>query len=451
MRKAEPARESDAMGAAGGDARGKGPLAMSVLCIVVAVGQQVVQRTGFDWFKRTPLTFVNNYPNKRELFKIVDGGDGRKKKKILGILGGGGGTFQAHADDGMVFGWRRVTKTGSSGKAKEESVAVTKELRPTFVLGSEAPKPHDLANLSPDHALAVYRGEALLLELGPLENGTALATPGDFLDWKCQATGELHARSAVTYPGEPLRFEKTKTWELCRDETPPSTPKRVDRYKDPVDGRRVSLEVYSDEPYVAVLRDYLSLEACKQLEGEAAKAGLKSATVLDGAGAGGGVAGERRAKQATIPRGALSSRLVERAAAVGEKIVGYELRGSAAFQEPLAFVEYDAGSEYAAHADGAASGAYVTGGRVASVVHYCAAPSSGGATVFPNLDVKIDAVPKSALFFAYKGSDGNMLGEATEHVGCLIKNGTKKIVTSWLREGVEKARPAKFFYDRGVT
>ena len=77
--------------------------------------------------------------------------------------------------------------------------------------------------------------------------------------------------------------------------------------------------------------------------------------------------------------------------------------------------------------------------------------SSGGATVFPNLDVKIDAVPKSALFFAYKGSDGNMLGEATEHVGCLIKNGTKKIVTSWLREGVEKARPAKFFYDRGVT
>jgi hypothetical protein len=155
-------------------------------------------------------------------------------------------------------------------------------------------------------------------------------------------------------------------------------PKRVDRYKDPVDGRRVSLEVYSDEPYVAVLRDYLSLEACKQLEGEATKAGLKSATVLDGAGAGGGVAGERRAKQATIPRGALSSRLVERAAAVGEKIVGYELRGSAAFQEPLAFVEYDAGSEYAAHADGAASGAYVTGGRVASVVHYCAAPSSGG-------------------------------------------------------------------------
>ena len=140
--------------------------------------------------------------------------------------------------------------------------------------------------------------------------------------------------------------------------------------------RRVSLEVYSDEPYVAVLRDYLSLEACKQLEGEAAKAGLKSATVLDGAGAGGGVAGERRAKQATIPRGALSSRLVERAAAVGEKIVGYGLRGSAAFQEPLAFVEYDAGSEYAAHADGAASGAYVTGGRVASVVHYCAAPSS---------------------------------------------------------------------------
>ena len=181
------ARESDAMGAAD-NPRGKGPLAMSVLCIVVAVGQQVVQRTGFDWFKRTPLTFVNNYPNKRELFKIVDGGDGRKKKKILGILGGGGGTFQAHADDGMVFGWRRVTKTGSSGKAKEESVAVTKELRPTFVLGSEAPKPHDLANVSPDHALAVYRGEALLLELGPLENGTALATPGDFLDWKCHRT-----------------------------------------------------------------------------------------------------------------------------------------------------------------------------------------------------------------------------------------------------------------------
>ncbi|KAH8058166.1 hypothetical protein JL722_6017 [Aureococcus anophagefferens] len=411
------------MGAAGGDARGKGPLAMSVLCIVVAVGQQVVQRTGFDWFKRTPLTFVNNYPNKRELFKIVDGGDGRKKKKILGILGGGGGTFQAHADDGMVFGWRRVTKTGSSGKAKEESVAVTKELRPTFVLGSEAPKPHDLANLSPDHALAVYRGEALLLELGPLENGTALATPGDFLDWKCQATGELHARSAVTYPGEPLRFEKTKTWELCRDETPP-TPKRA-----------TGTGPRRRPPRVP--------RACKQLEGEAAKAGLKSATVLDGAAR----AAASRASAARSRRrspGALSSRLVERAAAVGEKIVGRE-PGARRRSRSRRVRRVRRRLEYAAHADGAASGAYVAGGRVASVVHYCAAPSSGGATVFPNLDVKIDAVPKSALFFAYKGSDGP-LGEATARR--LPHQERHEEIACPGSGGVEKARPAPF-YDRG--
>ena len=82
------------------------------------------------------------------------------------------------------------------------------------------------------------------------------------------------------------------------------------------------------------------------------------------------------------------------------------------------------------------------------------AGASAGVAESQSLDpasIKLEATPKHALFFAYKGDGGKVDDGKTQHAGCLIKNGTKQIATVWLREGVEKARPAKFFYDRGVT
>ena len=142
-----------AMMRSGGALGGKGPLVGAVGCLVVAVVQQVV--TNSAWYNRGPLTLVNMYPHKREVFRVLaaSGGSQSRKKRILGVLGGSGGHFKVYADEGDVYGWRRVTKQSSDAKAKEETVVVSDAIRPTYVLGSNVPRRFTLSNRSPTMAM----------------------------------------------------------------------------------------------------------------------------------------------------------------------------------------------------------------------------------------------------------------------------------------------------------
>ena len=49
--------------------------------------------------------------------------------------------------------------------------------------------------------------------------------------------------------------------------------------------------------------------------------------------------------------------------------------------------------------------------------------------------------PKSgqAVFFSYRGANGTMDTELTEHSGCPVVQGTKWVVTQWMRAGVSKS------------
>ncbi len=60
----------------------------------------------------------------------------------------------------------------------------------------------------------------------------------------------------------------------------------------------------------------------------------------------------------------------------------------------------------------------------------------GGGTSFTKAGVHVKPAQGQAVFFSYKGSNGTMDVELTEHSGCPVAAGVKWVVTQWLRQGV---------------
>lgn len=106
---------------------------------------------------------------------------------------------------------------------------------------------------------------------------------------------------------------------------------------------------------------------------------------------------------------------------------------------------------YTPHCDGDCTGlAHKNGTRVATMVMYCDVPEVGGATQFRNSGIHLEPKPGMATFFSYMGSDGIMDKSFTEHSGCPVLKGEKKIVTQWMRKGVSTERPWDSFNTLGV-
>lgn len=66
---------------------------------------------------------------------------------------------------------------------------------------------------------------------------------------------------------------------------------------------------------------------------------------------------------------------------------------------------------------------------------------AGGATSFTKAGVHVQPKRGQAVFFSYKGENGTMDTELTEHSGCPVLAGEKWVVTQWLRGGVGKGEP----------
>ena len=109
-------------------------------------------------------------------------------------------------------------------------------------------------------------------------------------------------------------------------------------------------------------------------------------------------------------------------------------------QEPLNMIEYTQNEHYKPHCDSGCGGSSVKvghNGRVATMVMYCKAASEGGATAFTKANLVVQGQPGDAIFFRYKDQYGKSdPGGYTEHTGCPVKAGEKKIITQWLRQGV---------------
>ena len=95
--------------------------------------------------------------------------------------------------------------------------------------------------------------------------------------------------------------------------------------------------------------------------------------------------------------------------------------------------------------------AFKAGTRMATMVMYCTVPESGGHTNFRNAGVHIKPAAGDALFFSYIDPLENIMDTGfTEHSGCPVYEGEKKIVTQWIRFGVDDDNPWDSFNTLGI-
>jgi hypothetical protein len=90
--------------------------------------------------------------------------------------------------------------------------------------------------------------------------------------------------------------------------------------------------------------------------------------------------------------------------------------------------------------DGACDGTvHQSGSRMATMVIYCNIPDRGGHTQFQNANIHIKPAVGSAVFFSYFDPGTKEMDKSlTQHSGCPVYEGEKKIITQWVRYGVTK-------------
>lgn len=216
-------------------------------------------------------------------------------------------------------------------------------------------------------------------------------------------------------------------------------------------GKKRSVDILLDRPAsrIHLVKDFINPEECEAMEKEAAKS-LHRATVADGKG-GSEVSATRKAMQAGIkipwrlekdgnPLTTISRRVYD----YTNHVLGMDIKENG--QEDLMSIQYFGRGEvdkepdrYMPHCDGDCNGMdFKHGNRMATMVMYCTVPTKGGATNFRNSGLHVVPEVGSATFFSYIDPDTmKMDNYFTEHSGCPVVEGEKKIVTQWIRYGVD--------------
>jgi len=249
-----------------------------------------------------------------------------------------------------------------------------------------------------------------------------------------------------------IRKEIADSWEnyTCADETVNATePKSETKWRQ----RDVGIMLDRPASKIHVIEDFLTAEECKAVE-EMATPHLHDAQVADGSG-GGELSDNRKAKQAAIAvnwdkekDGDLIARLSRRVYDYVNHVLPFDIKENG--QESLMSIQYfgrgpedETPDRYMPHCDGECTGLdFKPGNRMATIVMYCDLPKVGGATNFRNSGVHIKPKQYSATFFSYIDPVTMKMDTGfTEHSGCPVIEGEKKIVTQWVRLGVDDENP----------
>mmetsp|Transcript_100016 Transcript_100016/g.149867 ORF Transcript_100016/g.149867 Transcript_100016/m.149867 type:complete len:207 (+) Transcript_100016:1-621(+) len=195
----------------------------------------------------------------------------------------------------------------------------------------------------------------------------------------------------------------------------------------------------------------------------AAKPKLHRATVADGKG-GSHFSEHRKAMQAGIKvpwdketAGNPIARLSRRVYDYTNFVLGLGIEEYG--QEDLMSIQYFGRGDnetipdrYLPHCDGDCAGLpFKMGTRMATVVMYCTLPEVGGHTNFRNANVHVKPRTGDAIFFSYIDPETKLTdNKFTEHSGCPVIQGEKKIVTQWVRYGVDSENPWSSFNTLGT-
>ena len=209
----------------------------------------------------------------------------------------------------------------------------------------------------------------------------------------------------------------------------------------------LDIDVIAEDPVVAVVKAFASREECATMQSLAARGGARRRTPQEGAWSHDDPStGFRRRLGLTydwdlVGNETLPAALLQRAATVAE---AFGIRVPVTFQEPLNIVEYGQFDHYEPHCDCSCErSSPKPGGRVATMLLVCETPKLGGATAFPRHRGKALTLRPGAgdaVFFAYDKNARESL-----HAGCPVRDGVKRVVSIFLRDGVTASSPASHF------
>lgn len=241
----------------------------------------------------------------------------------------------------------------------------------------------------------------------------------------------------------------------CADPNSPASPDVSSHMWKLKDGSTRQVHVKHDRPasQIHVVDNFIDDEECLAMETAAAKS-LHRATVANGKG-GSQYSDNRKAMQAGIrvpwaheAEGNPIARLSRRVYDYTNHVTGLNIDEHG--QEDLMSIQYfgrglddEHPDRYMPHCDGGCTGLpFRNGTRMATMVVYCTLPKVGGSTNFRNSGVHIKPVKGSAIFFSYMDPKTFITDDRfTEHSGCPVYDGEKKIVTQWIRYGVDEENP----------
>lgn len=193
----------------------------------------------------------------------------------------------------------------------------------------------------------------------------------------------------------------------------------------------VQVREHRDTPDLWVFSNLLSAAECEALI-ETAAPRLERSLTVDTRTGGEELNHDRTSHGMFYTRG--ETEVVRRVEARIARLLNWPLQNG----EGLQVLRYRRGAQYKPHYDyfdpgepGTAAILRRGGQRVASLIMYLREPEEGGATVFPDIGLKVRPQRGSAVFFSYALAHPASL---TLHGGEPVKAGEKWIATKWLRE-----------------
>eukprot|EP00531_Pseudo-nitzschia_arenysensis_P007692 CAMPEP_0116136230 /NCGR_PEP_ID=MMETSP0329-20121206/11612_1 /TAXON_ID=697910 /ORGANISM="Pseudo-nitzschia arenysensis, Strain B593" /LENGTH=461 /DNA_ID=CAMNT_0003631081 /DNA_START=140 /DNA_END=1525 /DNA_ORIENTATION=+ len=239
---------------------------------------------------------------------------------------------------------------------------------------------------------------------------------------------------------------------------------RIDHWVSQKDKKMREVQVLLDRPASKIMfvDNFISVAECDAMA-NAAQPRLAKASVADGKG-GSHFSEHRKAMQAGITvdwdkeaSGDDIAILSRRVYDFTNYVLDLDIKENG--QEDLMSIQYfgrglddEEPDRYTPHCDGDCTGSpHKSGTRMATMVMYCDMPEVGGHTNFRNAGVHVKPTRGGAVFFSYIDPETKITDKGfTEHSGCPVLVGEKKIVTQWIRLGVDDENPWNSFNSLGL-
>ncbi|MFV1922018.1 MAG: 2OG-Fe(II) oxygenase [Methylotenera sp.] len=198
------------------------------------------------------------------------------------------------------------------------------------------------------------------------------------------------------------------------------------------DGQRMQVVMRSGAPDIVLLDNFMTDAECDELCSLSKRTLTKSTVVDDKTGA--GINHHARTSQGTyfsVGQNELVKKIENRIS----EITGIPVNHG----EGIQILNYANGGEYKPHFDyfpdneGGQANMKKGGQRIITIIMYLNNVITGGATIFPEINLSIYPKKGSALYFSYYNENGEV-DPLTLHGGAPVIEGEKWIATKWIRQ-----------------